>query len=391
MKRLWLNILLVLLTGAFLFGCQTHKAGIINPDFEAMDLNAALQAGDYKQKVDNFYVVLDSSGSKSETYRGNSKFAIANDFLNRMNMAIPDMDLTAGMRNFGATRNPFAKKTQLIYGTTKYTRDGFKTALDTVKWGGGESPAELALDASSEDMSIFEGKSALIFVGDGEYFDDNPTAAATRLKERYGDNLCVYTVLVGSEDPASIETMKAISDAGQCGFYQSAKYLDSPQALADWIAKVFLVAVPKKEVAMVVGDSDSDGITDDVDQCPDTPAGAPVNDRGCWIIDNVEFDFDKHIIKSEFTPTLVEIADVLKRNPSLTVRIDGHTDNVGSEDYNMKLGEKRASAARQYLLDQGIAADRISTESFGYSRPAATNATEWGRARNRRDEFKWDR
>jgi OOP family OmpA-OmpF porin len=57
----------------------------------------------------------------------------------------------------------------------------------------------------------------------------------------------------------------------------------------------------------------------------------------------------------------------------------------------MKLGEKRAMAAKKYLVDQGIAADRISTESFGFSRPVATNSTEWGRARYRRDEFKWSR
>jgi hypothetical protein len=54
MRRLWLNILLVLLTGTFLFGCQTYKAGLIHPQFQAMDLNSALQAGEYEQKVDNF-------------------------------------------------------------------------------------------------------------------------------------------------------------------------------------------------------------------------------------------------------------------------------------------------------------------------------------------------
>jgi outer membrane protein OmpA-like peptidoglycan-associated protein len=57
----------------------------------------------------------------------------------------------------------------------------------------------------------------------------------------------------------------------------------------------------------------------------------------------------------------------------------------------MKLGEKRALAAKKFLVDQGVAADRISTESFGFSRPVATNSTEWGHARNRRDEFKWSR
>jgi OOP family OmpA-OmpF porin len=390
MRRLWLNGLLVLLTAAFLFGCQTYNAGLINPQFQATDLNSALQAGEYRQKVENFYVILDSSGSKDETYRGNSKFSIAHDFLHRLNRTIPDMDLTAGMRNFGATRSPFAKKTQLIYGTTQYTKDGFETALNTVPWGGGASPAEMSIDQSSADMSIFKGETAFIFVGDGEYADNDPAAAARRLKERYGANLCIYSVLVGSEDPASVATMKAISNAGECGFYQSVKYLESPRDLANWVADVFLVRVPKT-VAKKVGDSDGDGVTDDMDRCPDTPVGAPVNDKGCWIVENVEFDFNKFTIKSEFVPGLVEIADVMKDNPMLTVRIDGHTDNVGTEEYNMQLGNKRALAAKQFLIDQGVAANRLSTDSFGYSRPAATNSTEWGRARNRRNEFKWAR
>lgn len=386
MRRKSLSMLIELLAGTLLFGCQTYKAGLLNPQFQAMDLNSALQAGEYEQKIDNFYVILDSSGSKDDNYRGNSKFAIANDFLHRMNVAIPDMDLTAGMRNFGATRSPFAKKTQLIYGTTKYTKDGFETALDTVPWGGGESPAEMSIDAAGADMSIFDDKTALIFVGDGEYADNDPAAAVRRLKERFGADLCVYTVLVGSEDPASIHTMKAVSDAGQCGFYQSAKYLESPQDLAGWVAKVFLARVDS-----AAGDSDGDGVADNMDQCPDTPAGAPVNDKGCWIVENVEFDFNKFNIKSEFIPGLVEIADVMQSDPRVIVRINGHTDNIGTEKYNMQLGHKRAMAAKQFLINQGIATERISTESFGYSRPTATNGTEWGRARNRRSEFKWAR
>jgi OmpA-OmpF porin, OOP family len=393
MKKFWLNLWLVFLAGAWVLGCQAHRAGVVNPSFQPRDLNAALGDGDYRQKVDNFFVVLDSSGSIDETYRGYSKFDITNGFLHRMNMAIPDMDLTAGMRSFGATRNPFASKTRLIYGPTTYTKEGFQSALDTVKWGGGESPAERAIDAASDDMYSFKGKTAFIFVGDGEYAGNDPTAAVKRLKDRYGDNLCVYTVLVGSEAPASVDTMQAMADAGGCGFYRSAKYIESPQAMSDWVEAVFLAEVLKKAepIPMVYGDSDGDGVTDDVDQCRNTPAGAPVNDKGCWLIENVEFDFNRYNIKPEFNATLAEIADVMNKNPGIMLRIEGNTDIIGTEKYNLKLGEERAMAAKKFLVDQGVAADRIATESFGFSRPVATNSTEWGRARNRRDEFKWSR
>ena len=157
MKKDFFKLGLVFLAVATLFACQAHRAGLVNPAFQAQDLNGPLQAGDFVQKVDNFFVVLDSSGSVDETYRGYSKFAISNDFLHRMNMSIPDLDLTASMRGFGATRNPFADKTRLLYGPTTYTKEGFQSALESVKWGGGESPAEMAIDAAGDDMNSFKG------------------------------------------------------------------------------------------------------------------------------------------------------------------------------------------------------------------------------------------
>jgi OOP family OmpA-OmpF porin len=393
MKKIVSTTAMVFLIGAVLFGCQAHRPGLIDPSFQAMDLNSKLQAGEYEQKIDNFYVVLDRSGSKEETYRGHTNFAIANDFLTRMNSSIPDMDLKSGLRTFGATYNPFAKETDLIYGITDYSRQGFQEALESVGWGGGLSPVDEAFNAASSDMSILQGKAALIFVGDGQYKGYDPAAAIKQMKESYGENLCVYPVLVGSEEPASVATMQDIAAAGECGYYQSVKYLDTPQNLADWVAAVFLSEVEKKAAVAAPppqpGDGDGDGVTDDIDQCPDTPVGASVNERGCWLIDDVYFDFDKSNIKSEFIPVLVEVADVMKQNPGLTVRVEGHTDNLGTVEYNQKLSEKRAMAAKQYLLDQGISEDRISTASFGYSMPAATNETEWGRAENRRVEFKW--
>jgi OOP family OmpA-OmpF porin len=81
--------------------------------------------------------------------------------------------------------------------------------------------------------------------------------------------------------------------AGGCGYYQSVKYLDTPQNLASWVADVFLTEVEKKAEVVAAGDSDGDGLTDDIDQCSDTPMGAPVNDRGCWLIETVYFDFNR--------------------------------------------------------------------------------------------------
>ena len=98
-----------------------------------------------------------------------------------------------------------------------------------------------------------------------------------------------------------------------------------------------------------------------------------------------EFDSDK-IIKSE-EKGLIEIAEFMKRHPDVYLLIEGHTDNIGSHQYNMDLSKRRAEAAKRLLVAHGIAPGRIFTRGYGETRPIASNDTEAGRARNRRIEF----
>jgi len=86
-------------------------------------------------------------------------------------------------------------------------------------------------------------------------------------------------------------------------------------------------------------------------------------------------------------PMLHEAALVLKKNPEIKVEIDGHTDNIGSAAYNMKLSERRAKSVMKYFVDNGIEAQRLTTKNFGFTRPAASNDTDQGRAQNRRVEL----
>ena len=107
-----------------------------------------------------------------------------------------------------------------------------------------------------------------------------------------------------------------------------------------------------------------------------------------WILVGVNFDFNKASLKSESYPVLFHAVQVLLMNPDMRVEIQGHTDNIGSDDYNMKLGQKRAQTVKDYLVARGISADRLTTRSFGESQPIADNKTADGRSVNRRVEFK---
>jgi peptidoglycan-associated lipoprotein len=100
--------------------------------------------------------------------------------------------------------------------------------------------------------------------------------------------------------------------------------------------------------------------------------------------DRVFFDFDKSDIKAEGRTTLQRQADWLKKYPNTTVTVEGHCDERGTREYNLALGERRATAVKRVLIALGIAANRVSTISYGKERPAVVGSTEAAWAQNRR-------
>ena len=102
---------------------------------------------------------------------------------------------------------------------------------------------------------------------------------------------------------------------------------------------------------------------------------------------NIHFEFNKATIRSESFPILNDVASVLKDNPQLNIMIEGHTDAVGSVEYNQKLSDRRAQAVKAYLVSKGVAASRLATKGQGKLQPIASNDTAVGRALNRRVEF----
>ena len=103
--------------------------------------------------------------------------------------------------------------------------------------------------------------------------------------------------------------------------------------------------------------------------------------------DPVYFDFDRSNLRPDAVETLDEAVATLTANPDLRVTIEGHTDSVGTLEYNLALGDRRAGSVRDYLVDRGIEADRMETVSFGEERPESTNDTAEGRQLNRRAEI----
>jgi outer membrane protein OmpA-like peptidoglycan-associated protein len=102
------------------------------------------------------------------------------------------------------------------------------------------------------------------------------------------------------------------------------------------------------------------------------------------VFEDVHFDFDRYSLRPEATRALDEAVLALQGNPGLRITIEGHTCNIGTAEYNLALGERRASAVRAYLTSRGIGADRLQTVSYGEERPKFDNTREETRRLNRR-------
>lgn len=139
-------------------------------------------------------------------------------------------------------------------------------------------------------------------------------------------------------------------------------------------------------------DSDGDGVVDTKDQCPGTKRGMQVDVFGCHkdeaiVLKGVNFEFNSDKLTNTSTSILNTVASILAKNTDIKVTIGGHTDSKGNDNYNQRLSKKRADAVRGYLISVGINASRLSTKGFGETRPVASNDTEGGRAINRRVEL----
>jgi OmpA-OmpF porin, OOP family len=122
---------------------------------------------------------------------------------------------------------------------------------------------------------------------------------------------------------------------------------------------------------------------------PPPPPPPPAPTPGAIIsLDGVTFAFDSDVVTSDERGTLREAVETLKRYPALRVEIAGHTDSVGSAAYNQNLSERRARSVLEYLVGAGIERDRLSARGYGQSEPVADNATDAGRAQNRRVELR---
>jgi peptidoglycan-associated lipoprotein len=188
-----------------------------------------------------------------------------------------------------------------------------------------------------------------------------------------GDNICIYAVQIG-KDPRGTALLQQVVKAGDCGAFVTGEEVAKPAGMAAFVEKIFLgppppPPPPPPAAPMVVPPPAA------------VPPGMP--DK----LEAIYFDFDKYVIKPEGRDALKRNADWLQQNPGAKVVVEGNCDERGTNDYNMALGQRRADAAAKYLMDLGVARDRIGTVSYGEEKPICTEKTEACWSKNRRDDF----
>jgi len=351
---------LVLLVAIFAAGCTaktlpSQQVRAVTPvQFSANEWRIPNQA----------VVIADASGT---TYMAET-FPYVKALTQSFVKAMPEGNTRAKVSgSYDATLIGFGGKDRIGSPLAPFNRGALASKADSLRilgdprGFGGETPFRNVFAEVQEALKTKTGVAAVVIFSDGLADSENDAMNAARsLVESHSGNVCFHTVQVG-DDAAGARFLKAVSALTRCG---------SARVMADiWDANNFM----RFAHAVFTGQA----------------ATAAVDDacRGRIVLRGVEFAFDKAEIAGSSLVILDVAIDQLKRCTSIPMDIDGHTDSVGSEDYNRGLGQRRAEAVRAYFVNKGISAGLLAARSYGESSPVASNDTDEGRQTNRRVEL----
>ena len=227
---------------------------------------------------------------------------------------------------------------------------------------------------------------------DGDNFDGVRKSYPT--KDRYGYTNLGLEFTLGSKSKPSIEWANPV--AMMYDELYDAALRREVEALKGRVTNV------ENAVNDLKKDSDGDGVADQFDKCPGTPAGTVVDGGGCPIVfpkqdtvaanaagayTNIQFEFDSSVLRTSSYPVLDATSADLRTSGS-SVEVQGFASSEGTAAHNLKLSRDRANSVKTYLVNSGVAASKVTVKGFGETQPIADNSTEEGRVLNRRVQFR---
>jgi OOP family OmpA-OmpF porin len=326
--------------------------------------------------VDHVIVITDASG----TMYANRTFPEAKSLTQTFVAAMPAADVR-GMRpgSYRAGSIGFGGNARIIAPLATFDRAALASKAESLEplgfvlGMGGLTPLRAVLEESQEWLAGSSGRAALVLFTDGlPNSEGRSLAAAERLVASVPGEVCIHAVQTGT-DPAGTRFLERLTGLTDCGSLHDAEAVGNPAMFENFARLVLVGAAPLPPVAAA------------------PPAAGPDPCSGVIRLRGVRFGFDQADIADESAVVLGPAVEQLRRCEGVQVRIDGHTDSIGSEEYNSGLSERRAQAVREYLIGAEIEAGRLSTRGLGESAPIAPNETAEGRAHNRRVELRLGR
>ncbi|MEJ5300015.1 MAG: OmpA family protein [Thermodesulforhabdaceae bacterium] len=321
--------------------------------FALVGLFAGFSEAKLVPKIDSFVLFVDQSGSMYMRHKNieELKIRLAKMVLADMNRIIPELGYQGAVELFAPL--------QELLAPTVYKRVTFGNAIAKIREDleihGRMTPMGPGIKGIDPLLSRMQGRKAVIIFSDGEAnLGSDPVGEAKALVNKY-PGLCFHVVSF-ADSPKGKKILEDINKLGKCVMADGGVLVYNGPVLEQFVKDVFYEEVPDKEEVIVL--------------------------RG------IHFDFDKYNIKSEWVPVLDEAVGILSKHPEIKVVIEGHTDSIGTVQYNQKLSERRAKSVYDYFISKGIKADRMKMVGYGELRPKASNKTAEGRAINRRVELK---
>ncbi|MCH8891510.1 MAG: OmpA family protein, partial [Myxococcales bacterium] len=305
--------------------------------------------------VDNVFVVSDASGTMYEGGSFPEAKALARSFVASMPEADGD--------GYWASSIGFGGDDRLVWPLAPFDREllaGHTEALEllgSIDGRGGLSPLHDVLKEISAALALRSGRAAIVIFSDG--LPDAPKralATAEALIAARSGEVCIHAVQ-SRDDFFGEAFLMSLTQLTDCGSLRLAANLTSPAQFMALTHSVF------------VGGAPSVGIS----ECSSNPQ-----------LPALPFEVDRAEITPQSSAVLDTLVDHLSLCENVRVRIDGHTDQTGTDSYNRALSERRSRAAHRYLIEAGITPGRLTVRGFGAADPIAPNGTEEGRALNRR-------
>ena len=350
MRRLLSCLLLTLLSAV---GCAQR-----GPERAPLDVSPIAVPASKIRTTEQVVVITDASLTmvKADTFRD------AKALTQTLVRAMPEKDAPA--------RNPGSYEVELIaFGGRDRTRSplspfdraALTSGADELRALGSRTPLHRVLNEASMSLEGKSGRAALVIFSDGLPDDeDRALAAAQNLQKAHAGEVCIHTVQLGSE-PGGRDFLQRLSAlSGGCGSSRLASQIDSASSFNELTADVFL------------------GNASILPPVATAPCSARIVLRG------INFNFDSSEIRGENAVILDAAIEQLTACPDFPFSVEGYTDSVGSEEYNLGLSNHRADAVRDYLVNGGIDESRLETLGRGETDALGDNATRDGRAQNRR-------